>query len=304
MTTLDAPAKGGALTANLVCVASMLAWAAGFPAAEALLDIYSAPVVAAVRMGVAAIALLFIWIAAERPGALSRMRWPMAIFVGGLGFGTGSVAMIAAQEMTGAVTTAVVTSTLPVVGLAMEAILDGRRLTLPLLLGTALSLAGGVVAIMTGAGTVSFGLGAFMAFLSVFAFAWGSRATVRALGSASTLGRAAATTVGAALATALLAIIFSGPPGAAALAMPEARTIGLVLFAGLVGFALSQTLWIVSAGRLGVGLASMHINVAPFYVMVFMLAAGGGWNWPQAFAALVVGLGVIVAQIPSWESPG
>ena len=60
--------------------------------------------------------------------------------------------------------------------------------------------------------------------------------------------------------------------------------------------ALSQAMWIASVGRLGIAVASFHMNLAPFYVMLVMLGMGGGWNWPQALGAVVVGLGVIIAQ--------
>ena len=59
---------------------------------------------------------------------------------------------------------------------------------------------------------------------------------------------------------------------------------------------LSQLLWIASVGRLGIGLASFHINVAPFYVMVIMLVLGAAWSWPQAIGAAIVGAGVVLAQ--------
>ncbi|WP_291837882.1 hypothetical protein [Limimaricola sp.] len=42
--------------------------------------------------------------------------------------------------------------------------------------------------------------------------------------------------------------------------------------------------------------AAFHINIAPFYVMMILLALGGVWNWPQAIGAAIVALGVVLAQ--------
>jgi membrane protein YdbS with pleckstrin-like domain len=44
------------------------------------------------------------------------------------------------------------------------------------------------------------------------------------------------------------------------------------------------------------------MNATPFYVMLILFAMGGAWNWTQAFAAAIVGLGVLIAQgvIPLW----
>ena len=62
------------------------------------------------------------------------------------------------------------------------------------------------------------------------------------------------------------------------------------------GLAISQVLWIMSIGSLGIAMSSLHINATPFYVMLILFALGGAWNWTQATAAAVVGLGVLVAQ--------
>jgi drug/metabolite transporter (DMT)-like permease len=60
--------------------------------------------------------------------------------------------------------------------------------------------------------------------------------------------------------------------------------------------AISQLLWIISVGRLGIGWSSLHINAAPFYVMLILFALGGDWDWRQVGAAMLVVLGVLIAQ--------
>ena len=49
-------------------------------------------------------------------------------------------------------------------------------------------------------------------------------------------------------------------------------------------------------GLLGIGIASLHMNAVPFYVMLISFALGGTWNWAQAAGAAIVVLGVAVAQ--------
>lgn len=68
----------------------------------------------------------------------------------------------------------------------------------------------------------------------------------------------------------------------------------LLLSVGALG--VSQVMWIMSVERLGIGLSALHINAAPFYVMLILFALGQAWDWSQALAATVVGLGVLVAQ--------
>lgn len=291
---------GGRTAANVICTLSMIIWAMGFPAADRLFATFSPFSVAALRMGTAAVFLVAIWAIAEGPHALARASWAKGLLIGGLGFGFGSAAMLNAQQMTNSTTVAVVSSTLPVVGLAFEALFDGRRLSSRLIFGVLLSLAGGAAAILGTPDGLNIGLGALSAFVSVVTFAWGSRATVRTFPSLTPLGRTALTGCGAALATALLASLtgLTGQP-LPQIAEFTPRLVGLILFSGLVSFALSQLLWIVSTEKLGIGVAAMHINAAPFYVMVLVYLLGGTWSWSQATAALVVGIGVLVAQMPA-----
>lgn len=71
----------------------------------------------------------------------------------------------------------------------------------------------------------------------------------------------------------------------------------LALLAFSVGsLGISQLMWIMSVERLGIGLSALHINAAPFYVMIILFAMGGLWDWGQAAAAALVALGVLVAQ--------
>lgn len=289
----------GWVTANAVCTLSMIVWAMGFPAADRLLVDFSPLVVAAGRMSIAAAFLVLLWLLAEGPAALSRARWGRGMMIGGIGFGFGSAAMLVAQRMTDATTVAVISSTLPVVGLALEALFDGRRLGARVIFGVILSLAGGFAALLSGAQGLSLGIGALMAFASVVTFAWGSHATVGSLPDTTPLGRTAVTACGAGVATlliaALQAVFGQGLPEPGAFTYAN---LGLFLFSGLISFALSQLLWIVSTERLGIGVAAMHINAAPFYVMVIVYLLGGAWSWTQAAAALVVAVGVLIAQMP------
>jgi drug/metabolite transporter (DMT)-like permease len=64
----------------------------------------------------------------------------------------------------------------------------------------------------------------------------------------------------------------------------------------LCGIVISQFLWILGVSKLGIGIASFHLNAVPFYVMLIMVAFGGSWDWDQALGATILMLGVVVAQ--------
>jgi drug/metabolite transporter (DMT)-like permease len=92
----------------------------------------------------------------------------------------------------------------------------------------------------------------------------------------------------------LIALMF-GLPGTV---IPEVTSnhVILILVTGWVSLSISQFLWIKAVGRLGIGIASFHLNGAPFFVMLILLILGGGWNWQQALGALVLVAGVMISQ--------
>jgi drug/metabolite transporter (DMT)-like permease len=298
MTLSDAPPRptNSLLAANLICMASMLIWAAGLPAADHLIPLLPGEQLTAVRMALAAAAVAGFWVLREGLAPLRAAHWPKGVVVGGM-IGLGAWFLILGQATGGAVTAAVISSTLPMVGIALEVILDGRKLTFALVFGLLLSLAGGLVALDAGTGGVNLGWGALFCFLSVLSFTLGSRLTVTQFPRETPLGRTAITLIGAALATGAAATAqwLIGGTGLSLTGWGWPEWGAMLLFSvGALG--ISQVMWIMSVERLGIGLSALHINAAPFYVMLILFALGSAWNWWQAGAAVLVGLGVLIAQ--------
>lgn len=297
MTAQSAPLPERSLFgANLICMASMLIWAAGLPAADHLIPLLLPEQLNAMRMTLAALSLLPVWALMEGPGALLRVNWLKGIAVGSL-IGLGAWFLVQGQARGGAVTAAVISATLPVVGIALEVALDGRRLTLGLVAGLLLSLVGGMMALDFGEGGLSLGIGALLCFGSVVSFALGSRLTVTAFPALSPIGRTALTIAGAAI----VSLAAAGLQAASGTPLPDLSGWGLKEVSALLLFSVgslgvSQLMWIMSVERLGIGLSSLHINAAPFYVMLILFALGAQWDWVQAGAALLVGVGVLLAQ--------
>jgi len=285
------------LRANVMCMLSMLIWAMGLPAASLLLATVPPLPLTAARMLMAAACLLPLWGLVEGFGALRTAPWRKGVLIGGGTLGLGAFLLVLGQGMTDAVTVAVISASMPVVGIAIEVLLDGRKLSRNLVVGVLLSLLGGWLALDDGPDGMSLGMGAALCFVSVVVYTLGSRLTVTSFIALSPLGRTTVTLTGAAMATTVAA---SGAALAGASA-PQWQALGwtelgaLAIFA-IGGLAISQFLWIRSVGHLGIALSSLHINATPFYVMLIMFALGGHWSWSQAAAAALVGLGVLVAQ--------
>lgn len=298
MTALS-PARSP-LSANLICMASMLIWAAALPAAEVLIRADPAPLppilLNAARMVMAAAFLLPVWWLVEGGETLRRANWLRGTMVGSL-LALGALLLVFGQTRTSAVMAAVVSSAMPLIGMTLEIFLDGRRLTPGIVVGLLLSVIGGILAAGNFDGGLGFGIGALLCLGSVITFTLASRWTVTALPGLSPLGSTSLTVCGAAIAGTAFALISLalGFPG------PNLDAFGLTEFSalaiyGIGGLAISQLLWIIAVGSLGIALSALHINLTPFYVMVFMLALGGTWNWVQAAGAALVAVGVLVAQ--------
>ena len=276
---------------------SMLVWALALPAADLLIASVPPLPLTAARMALASACLLPLWWWLEGGAALRSAPWGRAILIGGSTIGGGAFLLVVGQGMTNAVTVALVSASMPLIAIAIEVVLDARRLTAALVVGVLLSLGGGAMALGSGADGVGLGLGALLCFLAVLLFTLGSRATVTAFMLLTPLGRTTVTLTGAALTTCAAAALNALLGGAA----PQWELLGFNELAALAlfsigGLAISQMLWIISVGSLGIALSSLHINATPFYVMGTLFALGGAWNWTQAWAAAVVALGVLVAQ--------
>jgi len=294
---MPSPVPPSAWAANGVCMLSMLIWAMGLPAAGLLLGTVPPLPLTAARMVTAACCLLPFWLLLEGADALRKAPWWRGIGLGGSTIGLGAFLMVVGQSMTDAVTVAIISASMPVVGIAIEVLLDGRKLSRGLVIGVALSLVGGVMALDGGNQRLALGLGALMSFAAILVYTLGSRLTVTSFPDLSPLGRTTVTLAGAAVATTVAAcaaaLAGAAPPQWAALGW---RELGALAIFAIGGMAISQVLWIRSVGHLGIALSSLHINATPFYVMLILFALGGAWNWTQAAAALVVGVGVFIAQ--------
>ena len=297
MTPLSPTDSRSLLSANLICLASMMIWAAGLPAANLIVPHMPPVALTAARATLAALVLLPIWWAAEGRSSLIRANWLVGAWVGFVSLGLASVFVIIALALTDAVTVGIVTATMPIAGIALESIADKRPLTRAVVLGLVLSVAGGLIALYGSPVALDLGLGATAALASVLCYTWGSRETVRALPGMTALGRSAVTVAGAAL----IMLVAAMADGMVRGSWPNWSAIDLRAFGGLLVFgigsmAISQALWIMSVGRIGIGAASLHMNAVPFYIMLIVYLFGGPWNWWQTAGAAVVVLGALIAQ--------
>ncbi len=292
----------GSLQANGNCFAAMLLWATGFVALEYLLDDWGVLSLSALRLAVSVAFLVLWWGWTEGWTKVFGAPWRKGVVIGGLGWGVGSVFLLMGQKLSDPVTVTIVVAMMPIAGATTEIVFDSRRLSWRLVVGIILAVLGGYLA--TGAQLTQghFGFGVVLCLGAIFLFAWVTRATTRQLEPLSRTGQTAVTLSGGMLVT----LAWCGISIVAGLGETHIGTIDtgdwLPLFIVLLpSSGIAQLLWIRGAGKLGILLASFHMNAVPFYVMVILVSLSlGQWHWLQAGAVALVALGVLVSQM----SPG
>ena len=293
--------RSSVATGNMYCIISMMVWAAGFPAAQVLLDTWDPLALVTGRFCIALAVLLPLWLLLDGPTAVRRARWGWGLLSGAIAFGVGCWLMIIAQSLTDPVTVAIIAASSPIAASVIEWAAERKALTRRFVVGLAASVIGGIVATQgsnaVGGTPAHLGAGVICAVASCTLFSWGSYVAVRDFTGLSALGRTTLPLAGGLCFTAACFVIARALGLAAGPArLFDAQTIGLLAVYGIGGMAISQFFWIASVQRLGIGLAAFHVNVAPFYVMLILIGLGGVWSWPQAIGAAIVALGVVVAQ--------
>ncbi len=287
---------GSVLSGNGLAMASMLTWAAGFPAAEILLQTWPPIALLTARMALAVVVMVPIWVLIDGHERVLNARWWRALFVGGFGIGSGMFLILVAQKLTDPVTVAIIASCAPLIATLLELAAGTRQLRWNFAFGVLISIVGGLIA-TSAVAPAQLGLGAVCAIVSTALFCWGSMATARDFPELSQTGRSTITFFGGLVMAVLLTIgarqlgfdVFPSKP-------VDFAQGGMLVFYALVSMAISQILFISAIGKMGVALTSFHINVTPFYVMVIMLAVGDDWNWTRALGAGLVALAVVLAQ--------
>ena len=292
----------GSFFANANCFAAMLLWATGFVALEYLLDDWGVLSLSSLRLVVSVVFLVLWWGWTEGWAKVFGASWRKGLIIGGFGWGVGSVLLLMGQKLSDPVTVTIIVAMMPIAGAATEIVFDNRRLSRRLIVGLILAVFGGYLA--TGAQLTqgNFGFGVALCLGAILLFAWVTRATTRQLETLSRTGQTAVTLCGGMLVT----LVWYGISIVAGFGETHIGTIDtgdwlpLLIFL-LPSSGIAQLLWIRGAGKLGILLASFHMNAVPFYVMVILVSLSlGQWHWLQAGAVALVALGVLVSQM----SPG
>jgi drug/metabolite transporter (DMT)-like permease len=295
------PPRPGIVVSNATCFAAMVMWSFAFPIAQFMLASWGTVALVLARLLVGVVVLFAMWWWLDGYRVIRNADWRGGLHVGGIGFGLGSIAFLVGQYLSDAVIPAIAASMMPIVGALLEVTLDGRRLRPRLLGGIAFALLGGLLATGARLDEGNFGWGGLLCLFSVVLFAWATRATNQRFRRLTFLGQTTITLSGSLIVVAVIygLMLLLQIPGTGIGALDPVH-ITLLLFTGVASLALAQFMWIRGAAGLGILLASLHMNAVPFYVMVVVvLLLGESWSWWQAMGAVLVAIGVLLAQSAS-----
>ncbi|MEK0082599.1 DMT family transporter [Benzoatithermus flavus] len=293
---VGSPALGG----NLLALLGTALWASSFPATEHLLRGWDPLLLCFARLAGAALCLAFLALATGRGAELRRAPWRDVLYLGALGVAAPVFLLILGQTRADAVTVAVLSTMLPLISAVMGWALDGERPRAPVLAGILLAILGGSLASLAGSGPAAGPRGGEVLVLaSMVLWIWYSRAALRRLAGLGDLAISGLTMAAGAAVVGLVGAMALASGFAAPRFDPSPSALVVLAWMSMAAIGLSTLLWFTCARLLGVTVAAIHTNLAPFYVMLIALAFGGRVVPQQVMGAVLVVVGALLAQIAS-----
>ena len=284
------------IAGNTLALISIFLFAAGFPAAEVLLEVWHPITLMFFRLILAVATLVILWIFMEGLTQVLNAPWFKGIKIGILGFGIGTNLLLFAQWFTDPVTVALLATLIPVSAAILE-VWDGRRkLTTKFAGGLIASITGGVIAVSENI-SIDLGWGVLMALASGFFYMWASDKSVTKLPEISSIARSTITFTGAAVFTSFrfvrcFILDFIEIPNE----VTGAQFFSLIIYS-VIAMAISHIFFIIAVDKVGVAITSLHLNFAPFYVMIILFLLGGAWDLRAIIGASIVAFGAWLAQV-------
>ncbi|MDG1675813.1 MAG: DMT family transporter [Paracoccaceae bacterium] len=283
------------VTGNALAFIAIFLFAAGFPAAEVLLEIWHPITLMFFRLLLAVSTLVIIWILLEGLPSVLKAPWLKGIKIGLLGFGLGTNLLLFAQWFTDPITVALLATLIPVSATILEVWDRRRKLNTKFILGLLASIIGGFIAVSENI-SIDLGWGVLMALASGFCFMWASDKSVTKLSGLSSIARSSITFTGAAVFTTISFLVLFN---LGLIEIPNKITtnqlFSLIIYS-VISMAISQVFFIASVDKVGIAISSLHLNFSPFYVMIILFILGGAWDLRAAVGASIVAFGVWFAQ--------
>ncbi len=291
------------LPGNAFAFASMITWATAFPATEALLETWHPLSMSVGRLLFGGLVLTAFVVMTGKVREIIHAPWKRVFFIGGVALGGSTIALNWGLALSNPVTAAIILTAMPAVALIVEVIAGEVRLTPKLVAGIVLAAAGGAWASLSGqSGVMAFQGGEPLLLISVVFFVWYSRSAVRQLPMLSATAKSGLTLAmgGVMIGIVVVTLHVSGLETVTYDFSPG--PFALMLWIACVSNGIAMAFWLAGVERIGMTIAAIHMNLVPFYVMLFVLMLGGEVSIGQASGALLVIAGVVISQWRTTEA--
>lgn len=286
-----------AANAGLLLMAAQ--WGVFFPVIERLLETWDV-LSATIGRQIVGTAVLFLMLALveRRPPAARRLPWGRIFVLGAVGITAGSLLTSLAIFYSSGVSAAIVSATNPISSALVARLLFRMPLARGLLVGAALSVAGGMAAIFGGGGAAAeFRGGELLIVLANVTWIWFSVIAQRWLRGCSQLEITALTTLTGAICL-LPFLALAAASGVAPLSVDfSATSVLLLLYAGAMPIAFGNFLWHYGVSLVGVVVASMYGNLVPVAAVFATFWIGAQPTPSQLVGGVVIVAGVLYAQV-------
>lgn len=295
----DRPGSREVLGANAGIALMVLTSGAFFPILEILLRSWDAISITAARQAIGTGALLVVLTLHERRSPFpSGLPWRRLLVLSVVGIVVGSTLTTLAVLTSSGASAAIVSATHPISAAVTARLLYRVPLARGILIGTALSTFGGLVAIFGSGGTLSgFRGGELLMIASNVCWAWYSMAAQRWLAGYSQLQIATLTLVPAAIILVAIALLMSATGIVETRIDLSATSLGLILYAGCIVIGLGNLFWHYGVSRIGVPVAAMYMNLMPMAAVLFTLWIGVQPTPAQLIGGAIILAGVVYAQL-------
>ncbi len=290
---------------NVITFASMVLWATTFPVTNIILETWHPVLATAARLWIGALFLLLWMAVAGRLGELKREAWGNGFLVGGIGLTGSALFLVWGLAFADPVTVAIIAATVPLVAALMGVLARTERMTLPIMVGIVMAIAGGIATSFGGnVKGPTFHGGEFLVILANIFWIGYSRSCITRLKALSDLAKTTLTMTCSSIVALVLIpilIVLGWTPVEYELSLP---TVGLIVWMAVLANGIAVILWLWGARLLGVTIGSMHQNLVPFYVILLVLPLGGEIHAQQLLGAALVAAGACFAQIPFGRDAG
>lgn len=291
-------ALGRAVVANVGLLVMVTIWGAMFPALERILrtwDVFSAT---AGRHTLAVISLLVVLSIRERRIPVHRgLPWLRLLLLGFFGMSVTSLLTTLSVYFSSGASAAIASATNPITSAITARLLHRVPLLPGIVIGSVLSTAGGLIAILGDNGAaVDLRGGELLLVVANVLWTWYSMMAQRWLAGYSQLHISGLTALTGLIG--LYAVIaVAGVAGVAEFRIDLSPVpVALLVFSGAISVAVGNSLWHFGVSRVGVTIAAMYNNLIPVVAVVIAFWAGTKPPAAQLVGAAVIIAGVLYAQ--------